>query len=247
MKCRSIVGRLGWAVAVVVGLNAATASANHIDFFEEPAFTLNDSVGGGATTLTQGGLLTGNTLGGRRDLVLDALAGTVTASLAPTDPGVVGDNDSLIFTAADASSQGNLAIVIGMGGDLNANFLDIPASSLDWDRVRVNFGGVSSTGSVTVTLFSDGEGDAIVTKLFGGGDNDLDFFHTEFFAANGAYTAATLRDIDRATLQVNGQQGGSYTLQSFNRNGAVPEPASLALLGLGLLGMAGYARKRRMA
>ncbi|MBA2353339.1 MAG: PEP-CTERM sorting domain-containing protein [Acidobacteria bacterium] len=235
-------------LGVGVALGSSPALANHIDFLDDPSFTLVAS-GSGSSTL-QTTALTGNTLGGLRDVTLFASTGGVRVLLADSNPGVVGDVDALSFRSDDEASQGTLTVLLGGVADLDANFLDIPMSTFDWDRVRVNFGlGSSSSASVAVTLFSreDG-GTATVTKAFGGGDNDLDFLHSEFTAVNGSVDPDFLRNVDRATLTLIGGAGSNYFIESFNRNGrvdpTVPEPGTMLLLA-GALAAFGL-RKRRI-
>lgn len=234
--------------AAAVASFASVSQANHIDFIDEGAFNISDSMGGGATTTTIMGIPTASTLGGQRFLSLNAVTGTVNASLTPSGAGM--NDDFAVFSAA-VGSQGTFSITIGQAGDLGANFRDMPAPATnDWDRIRLTLAtGSSASPSITVTLFSDLQGTATVTQSFLGGAGDVDFLQTAFMMNNPAFTEDTFRDIDRATFEIVGVDGGTYNIASFDRNGSViPEPGSMSLLGIGALGLASlYLRRRRSA
>lgn len=239
--------RIATTLAIGALLGSSAASANHIDFLDEGAFTLTQN-GSGSDSTTVTGIDPASTLGGQRfvELSLDSNTATANASLTqPFGPGA--DDDALTYTTGGA---GSLELAIdGGNSDLNANFLDIPGMNADWDRVRLDFGLESAAADdVTVRLFSDGVGQLTSTQSFAGGDGVLDFLHTSF---GPDATPAFLRDIDAASFQINAPGAGTYTIESFNRNGfvpeAVPEPGSLGLVMLGLLGLFGVTALRRGA
>ena len=140
------------AVVGALFLGASATFANHIDFLDEGAFFF--SANGNTTQQTVTGIPTSSTLGGRRDMSLGVSAGSLaTASLSPVGAGA---NDDFIEYVT--SVAGFFFLVNGQGANLNANFLDIPGSTADWDRVRLNFGPSSFPASVTVELFSAEDG-----------------------------------------------------------------------------------------
>ena len=241
---RQIARVLAGAAIVTAGLHAPAALANHIDFFDQGPFSISATPGSGPVSATQANPpAAASTLGARRDVTLSSTGGTASASLGPTLG--AGENDDALVFSVGPQAQGSLLVQIGRGGPLNANFVDIPNSTFDWDRVRVDFGPDSSASpSVQITLASDGVGTVSLAKPFGGGDANLDFLLTEFTAANGAFNSSVLRDIDLAGLQVTGAPGGRYALESFDRNGAVappsaqvPVPGVAGLLAIGALGL----------
>lgn len=225
---------IAWTLAIGAFLGSSAASAAHVDFLDQGDFnlTLNNS---GTVSTTVTGIPTGSTLGGQRfvELSLDSDA-TASATL---------DSNALSYNTGAA---GSLLVDINAGANqLNANFLDIPMSNLNWNRLRLDFGAQSSAGaSVTVQLISDGLGTVALTQPFGGG-GVLDFFYADF----GSLTPAFLRDVDAASFLIDTDTAGSFTVNSFIRAGAVPQavpgPGSLGLMMLGLLGLFGVITLRR--
>lgn len=243
--------RIHAAAALGALLGCTTASANHIDFIDSGPFSFSAAGGGGPATQTVDGLDPALTLGGQRDMTLSVVGpATNTASASLSGPfGAANDDDAMTYTT---SAAGSFSLTNGAGGDLNANFLDIPMMTADWDRVRLDFGPGSSSAQITTSLFSREDGGTLTsTMAFAGGDNNVDFLHTGF---GPAATDAFLRNIDSATFQVDASGAGTYSIESFNRNGfvpegqvqAVPEPGSLGLMALGL-GALGFAAFRRRA
>lgn len=138
------------AFLAILGSIPSAASANHIDFFDGGNFSVNGGNTGRSTTVS--GIPTASTLGGRRVVIAFSSPGTATASLNAVNPGT--DDDALIFSSGQATGT-TLTIDYGLGGELNADFLDIPGMDAQWDRFRLNFGAGSFPGSfVLITLIS---------------------------------------------------------------------------------------------
>jgi hypothetical protein len=174
----------------------------------------------------------------------NAAAGVITYS------GAVGSNWWLNVSTA----IGTGAYQGGFGIDLNSVNLSfgtgtlklaMTETGLNWGplgateaQVVGKIGGVTA-GSVSYSLYTDntnasfgkqnmvfaGTGSSAFSETGGGAITLLDPFSMSLF------------------LDINHPAGGNT---SFNFEGKVPEPASLALLGLGLLGM-GFARRRNTA
>ena len=233
-------------VVLAIGLLTACApltKANHIDFFDDGPFAETNNAANPPNQFVVTGIPTAGTLGGRRDVTLDAGAGTVNFSLTPIGAGA--NDDFAVFSAA-AGSRGNVTVAYGAAGDLNANFRDIPNSTADWDRIRLTLQG-SVVGVVSVTLFSDGEGTVSLARPFSfAAGGDIDFFHSDFMLSNPAFTLDTFRDIDRVSFTIFGEDGRTYDIASFDRSGSVvPEPGSFVMIGLGAVGFAAVYLRRR--
>ncbi len=246
-------------VAAWLALAPVVALANHVDFFEGGAFSLSATgAPPSSQTLTQTGLPAGAVLGGQRNITLTKTDGrngsAVNASLLQGTGGNADDNDVAVLFSGSGNARGSLQFRYGRGGDLNANFLDIPNSANDWDRIRVTFGAASTSIDLTVGLFSREDGGlASLTRTYQGGPGSLDFLYSDFSDGAGL-SSAFLRNIDQAGLLFASNNSTannfSFTIQSFNRNGlvapaAVPEPGTLLLLGVALAGMVLVPRRAR--
>ena len=230
------------ALAIILA-SSPFVRANHIDFFDDGPFAQTNNAANPANQFAVTGIPTAGTLGGRRDVTLDSDAGTVSFSLNPTGPGT--NDDFAVFSAA-AGSRGSVTVAYGRAADLNANFLDIPNSMMQWDRIRLTLQGASS-GSVSVTLFSDGQGFATILRPFSfANGGNIDFLYADFTAQNPAFTLETFRDVDLVNFTIFGNDGATYNIASFDRNGSVvPEPSSTALLGIVVAGIAATYLRRR--
>ena len=135
--------------AVLLTVAPLCAFASHIDFFEDGAFNLSTSTGIGQV---QNGLPIGTVLGGERWTGLHKNSGDIpaliSASLVQGTGGTTDDNDVTVQMSSNGGVGGGVGSYLqfqyGMGNDLNANFLDIPNTMNDWDRIRVTFGTLTS-------------------------------------------------------------------------------------------------------
>jgi len=107
--------------------------------------------------------------------------------------------------------------------------------SLGFDAFAINFGGLGvgggSEGFLSVDTVDDGGGD----KFGGAAENNFD---TDSIMPSGAdfiLNASVLRQLPDGTFRGNGNAIGE----------SIPEPTSIVIFGLGLLGLAGAARRKK--
>ncbi len=145
--------------------------------------------------------------------------------VAPAAPDQGVPNDTPIIIKFNFNDNGTL-------GPIEINAAMFP--TIDGSEFSFDFGGDENTGTGTWT-YTPGAGDPGILAFVAKGGNAFNYFST-----GGDYT-------DVAYFTPNNASGGPAGLSHlsfYDTGGVVPEPGTLALLSLGLLGI-GAARRRR--
>jgi hypothetical protein len=227
-RATQVLGVLGCLLMLIV---VGSAQALIIDTFNDTNQVVTTGAPGPTTLATAAG----EAIGDMRTMEMLSTTGSGSASLE-ADFG----NVDLLALSNDVLTKSDSIITwdkggLGLGGlDLTdaglSTFITVQVLSIDVGGIDLTFT-VKDTSANTATKTIIGAGVGIFQVPFAGFTN---FAGTDF----------TLADLVSLKLETK-TDASDLTLDFIATSGPVPEPSSLILLGMGILGMVGYGWTRR--
>ena len=212
---------------------AAAASANHIDFISDGAFTASTSSDSGPLTVSQLGDA-GNILGSEREVTLstDGTVGIVSAGTAgaPAGAGPVGpDTSSFLLLDDSVTTQGSFVLTYDGVGSAGLGGLDFDTQ---WDQIVVSVPAIIGAADLDVEV-EDTAGNVGRSRILIALPGDYGYAFT-----NPDYAGVDFTSVDRVSVIVDSIRPASdFAISQITRE-VIPEPTGLGLLaaaGLGLV------------
>jgi len=186
--------------------------------------------------------LVGNAIGGASSgfTIAESSIANVPSGNASSDGSITNEFEAAFLATTTASANFSMDYVLDMASVITPDiaFDDlITATTSAWATLTVSIKNL--TDNVDVGVWS------IVNETISGRDGAL--FNTVLPGSNEEYASANVDGFNSGNFLL--EQNKAYSLNITQTTGTitslVPEPTSLAVFGLGLLGLAGVARKRK--
>jgi len=218
-------------------LVAGSASAEVIiDGFEDGNFTLIVDATTGSGQSTQTGT---SMIGGTR--TVDLLNVTSTGSPSLFASAIVGaDSPDVLDDALSYSNNDQVTSTLKLTYGGTGNLLDADLSAEPFIDIHLKTIDLATGMSVTLTSGLEGAGTSHTETDTASGPGFFPFTLQDY-----ADAGVDLSDIDEIIVEVSGDPALDLSINLIAATDVIPEPATLSLLGIGLLAAAYRRRKRK--